>query len=212
MSKYSSQTVANLKELLKARKLSISGAKKDLIARLTENDNEIQSEPKAQPDPIPPVSEAPEQTNDVPIESNIETPQQSASEEKTLTVKYPEPPVAPIKELTLEEKTARAISDLEKQIERAKKFGDAAGQADAEKSLIRIQKFGIVETDKLVSSGLDSELGNGFHRARGGKFRGRGGRFNNRKGPYKKPTGSAEQKFSSEDEERRRKRAQRFGS
>jgi SAP domain-containing ribonucleoprotein len=192
MSTYSTQTVAQLKEVLKSRGLSTAGVKSDLVSRLEEADNATSAPAEAAP-----VSETPA-TAPEPVEEQKETlPAPPAEEEELLEIddaaeklekpEKPEPAaVEPKKELTPEERKAAAIELITKRIARAKKFGSEEDVSQAEKDLARVEKFGVdLGTALAREIGLASSEGlqtkhrhNSKSKSRGG--RGRGG-FKNRR-------------------------------
>ncbi|KAK6457276.1 uncharacterized protein RJT20DRAFT_38343 [Scheffersomyces xylosifermentans] len=183
MSDYNSNTVPQLKELLKGRGLSTDGKKADLVARLVENDS---AAPVAeeQPAEAAPVAEeaaptAAETTETAPSENaaseEVKPQEEPVSAESQPAEKEEEPP----KVLTAEERKQLAVDLLTKKISRAQKFGDEAGAEAAKKDLVRVEKFGVEAGTALAKEiGLvDRSLGNGFKKRFNGKRRN-----NNRKG------------------------------
>ncbi|GMM36504.1 Tho1 protein [Saccharomycopsis crataegensis] len=178
MSKYSSQTVAQLKELLKAKGLSTNGVKSDLVARLEEADSseEGKEEPVAtiasESADAAKVESAAEEANSEKPKQDVtseEKPEEGAKvttagdytiihpskdapkeeEEKEEKVVEEEKP----KELSPEELKSAAVELLNKKIEREKKFGGENSETtikDLEKSLARIEKFGITPESVLA--------------------------------------------------------------
>ena len=184
MAEYSSQTVAQLKELLKGRGLSTDGKKADLVKRLQDADNETE---KAQPvEATVEVTETETVATEIPTEEAPTEQAQSteltdataevASENKEAS--KPEP-----KTLTPEERKLLAVDLLQKKIARAKKFGDDAGAEEAQKNLARIEKFGVEPGTKLateiglIDRNLGSELNSkNFRRGKKRHGKGKGGR------------------------------------
>ncbi|ODV97623.1 hypothetical protein PACTADRAFT_23058, partial [Pachysolen tannophilus NRRL Y-2460] len=182
MVSYSSQTVAQLKELLKQKGLSAAGVKSDLIARLEESDQQEQSKadslvPEATEEKIvDKEEEQQEQQEDKDNEKELkpvynETLQDSSKEgkidssnvsndKKDETKNGGDEADGVSKEelqnLTPEEKKQKAIELLIKKIERAKKFGEERLAETHEKELKRVEKFGLE-----LSSDLARELGFG---------------------------------------------------
>lgn len=169
MSSYSTQTVAQLKELLKAKGLPTGGVKSDLIARLEEADKtngngadpeeellDIEEEPV---EAAPVVSESTETKSEETTESkkSTETKEEIKEEDKPKT----------IKQLTPEERKAAAIELINKRILRAKKFGSEEDVASAQKDLARVEKFGVELGTALAREiGLASSGGLREHRSK----------------------------------------------
>lgn len=171
MASYSSQTVAQLKELLKAKGLSLAGVKSDLVARLEESDNAVAVEEPAAETTLEPVPvEEP-----APVEAPVEAKEETVTETKETEEKPESKP-----ELTLEEKKQAAIEFLTAKIKRAQKFGDEASTKLSEAELKRIEKFGL-----NLSSDTAFELGFGvrdknFQFGNKKRFHGKGKRSRNR--------------------------------
>ncbi|ODQ78558.1 hypothetical protein BABINDRAFT_162765 [Babjeviella inositovora NRRL Y-12698] len=151
MSEYSAKTVAQLKELLKARNLSTAGVKQELIQRLDAADSET----------VPaeaPVEAPAEVPAEVPVETPAEVPAPAAPVAEALAKEVPAPVEAEEKKepkvLSADERKQLAIEFLTKKMKRAEKFGDDAGAEAAKKDLARVEKFG-VET----GTGLAREIG-----------------------------------------------------
>ncbi|CAX44101.1 protein THO1 homologue, putative [Candida dubliniensis CD36] len=155
MSDYSSQTVAQLKEILKGKGLSIEGKKADLVQRLQEHEpqQQQQQQQQQQPEPEPEVTEQQQQQPETKLEEN------SQENESTLTVIQPkeqqeqEEEPKP-KQLSPEERKQLAIELLTKKVQRAEKFGDEQAANDARKDLARVEKFGVE-----VGTALAREIG-----------------------------------------------------
>ncbi|KAI5952602.1 hypothetical protein KGF54_003469 [Candida jiufengensis] len=184
MSDYSSQTVAQLKEILKERGLSTEGKKADLVSRLIESDNSTTTTTSEQPkveESITTTTEQPEQTTtsseNKEEESTLSENQSQRNEESE------EKPKEEPKVLTAEERKQLAIELLQKKISRAEKFGDDSGVEQAKKDLKRVEKFGVelgtslAREIGLVDNSLkDRKFNNNNHR---GGFK---GRFNKNRG------------------------------
>lgn len=136
MSDYSSQTVPQLKELLKAKGLATDGKKADLVQRLAEADQAAETKPSEQP-VEPTTAELVPQDNDdnnnLTVVQPGETPKESAPAEEDAKPKV----------LTSEERKILAIELLTKKIKRAEKFGDDTSAETAKKDLARVEKFGV---------------------------------------------------------------------
>lgn len=153
MPEYSSQTVPQLKELLKAKGLSVDGKKADLVARLTESDGQ------AEPAPEPAAEEAPETE---PPQPETAEPEVKPTEPET-SEKSEEKPEKP-KPLTPEERKKLAVDLITKKIQRAEKFGDEQAAEAARKDLNRVEKFGVEPGTALAKEiGLvDKSFNNGL--------------------------------------------------
>ncbi|KAK6205169.1 uncharacterized protein RJT21DRAFT_13692 [Scheffersomyces amazonensis] len=180
MTDYNSNTVAQLKDLLKEKSLSLDGKKAELVQRLVDYDNQQASE--AAESVTEPVAEADGETiaEDVAsADSAVGTVAEESGEpaddkdESTLTVIQPAKKEEP-KVLTPEERKQLAIELLNKKIQRAEKFGDEAAAETARKDLVRVEKFGVEPGTALAREiGIvDRELGNK-------KFNNRRRRFSN---------------------------------
>ncbi|KAF6063857.1 SAP domain family protein [Candida albicans] len=131
MSDYSTQTVAQLKEILKGKGLSIEGKKADLVQRLHEHDTQQQQ---------PPQQQQPEVAEQQPEQPETKLEGKTQENESTLTVIQPkeqqqqqqqEEPKP--KQLSPEERKQLAIELLTKKVQRAEKFGDEQAANDAKK-------------------------------------------------------------------------------
>ncbi|ODV82319.1 uncharacterized protein CANTADRAFT_4330 [Suhomyces tanzawaensis NRRL Y-17324] len=153
MADYASQTVAQLKEVLKSKGLSTDGKKADLVARLTEadanGDELLAVEGETVAEPVAAEAAAPEQTSEAQPAEAV-APAAVADSESTLTVIQPaeeaakeEPKEEPPKVLTPEERKQLAVDLLQKKVLRAEKFGDEAAAEAAKKDLTRVEKFGV---------------------------------------------------------------------
>lgn len=163
MSNYASLTVAQLKDLLKAKSLPVDGKKADLISRLTEagagsNGNEL-DEPESettQAEPEKTKQEEPD-TADAPITEGAEEPAAGTAEK----AKNEKPKK---KVLTPEERKQLAVDLLTKKIKRAEKFGDEVLAQEARYNLARVEKFGVDPGTALakeigaVDRSINSEL------------------------------------------------------
>lgn len=142
MADYSSQTVAQLKEVLKSKGLSTEGKKADLVQRLIDNDNEPQAQPETeQPEKVETNNneEKPASSENGKTEENESTLKVIMPEEKKEDQSEEKKP----KDLSPEERKKLAVELLQKKIHRAEKFGDEAGAEAARKDLARVEKFGV---------------------------------------------------------------------
>ncbi|KAI5949488.1 hypothetical protein KGF57_004698 [Candida theae] len=200
MADYASQTVAQLKEVLKERGLSTEGKKADLVSRLTESDGanskaDITTDATAEPSTSnsvvtenEAVSEGAE--NSAQADTTAATTTTASSDTTTTTTsdtKEESKEEAP-KVLTPEERKSLAVELLNKKIARAEKFGDEAAAEQARKDLNRVSKFGVeLGTSLAKEIGLvDNKLGEkkSYGRFKGKKFGGkhhRGFKKNNRR-------------------------------
>lgn len=181
MSDYSSKKVAELKELLSARGLAVSGNKADLVARLEEADKAIPAETAAAAAEATAATEAAvEETTPAVTATSSSAPAAAAPEVIEVEAEKDSEPAAttttstsaaepitveddveeePVVEISDEDKQKQAIEDLEKQIKRKKRFatGDNdADIADLEKQLERIKRFGV---SAVPSNGLSLDKG-----------------------------------------------------
>ncbi|ABN66152.1 predicted protein, partial [Scheffersomyces stipitis CBS 6054] len=132
MSEYNSNTVAQLKDLLKERGLTTDGKKADLVNRLIEADSTKQEEPEvaeAEPEAVVAPIAAENEATEVIAEDSAPV----ADEDATLTPKV----------LSAEERKQLAIELLNKKVQRAVKFGDESAAEAARKDLVRVEKFGV---------------------------------------------------------------------
>ncbi|KAH3666959.1 hypothetical protein OGAPHI_003409 [Ogataea philodendri] len=182
MAGYSSQTVPQLKEVLKQRGLSTNGVKADLIARLEESDKiEAQldaedggEQKKVEPEPVQEPASTAEVTNEeksavaekpVPV-VETESKNESVEKEAETAPKEEKKPISP------EELKQAAVELLTKKIARAKKFGNEDEVPQLEASLRRIDKFGL-----SLDSALARDLGfkpakpHGNHNHKNGKHK-----------------------------------------
>lgn len=188
MSDYSTQTVAQLKEILKGKGLSIEGKKADLVQRLQEHDTQQQQPPQQQQQPEPEVAEQQPEQPETKLEGNTQ------ENESTLTVIQPkeqeqqqqEEPKP--KQLSPEERKQLAIELLTKKVQRAEKFGDEQAANDAKKDLARVEKFGVelgtalAREIGLVDNSLSNKKFNHHKRNNKRGFKGNKGR----KGGFRK--------------------------
>lgn len=188
MSDYSTQTVAQLKEILKGKGLSIEGKKADLVQRLQEHDSQQQQPPPQQQQPEPEVAEQQPEQPETKLEGNTQ------ENESTLTVIQPkeqeqqqEEEPKP-KQLSPEERKQLAIELLTKKVQRAEKFGDEQAANDAKKDLARVEKFGVelgtalAREIGLVDNSLSNKKFNHYKRNNKRGFKGNKGR----KGGFRK--------------------------
>lgn len=179
MADYASQTVAQLKEVLKGKGLSTDGKKADLVQRLVDADGAEEpagdaAEPAAEPAasgeaveeaaPVAPVAPedatAPEAAA-VPLASEPASGTPDAANGAGAV-----PTEATPKVLTADERKQLAVDLLQKKIARAQKFGDDDGAQAAKRDLARVEKFGVELGTALASEiGLgDRVLGNGVQK------------------------------------------------
>ncbi|KAI3405251.1 hypothetical protein KGF56_001943 [Candida oxycetoniae] len=199
MSDYSSQTVAQLKDILKSRGLSVEGKKADLVSRLIDSDNanteQAGSPAKAADAPIEATVAVAVEVEETKGDNNNASTAKPVpvTTESALTVIQPSNDLAkevtePPKVLTAEERKQLAIELLNKKVSRAEKFGDEKAAEQARKDLQRVEKFGVELGTALAREiGLvDKSLGT--HNR--GKFKSR--RFNarNNHGGFKKNRGN----------------------
>ncbi|KAG7855174.1 hypothetical protein KL919_004941 [Ogataea angusta] len=167
MAAYSSQTVPQLRELLKQRGLATNGVKADLIARLEESDK-IEAQLDAGDESGAKKDEPAPEQEPQPADTKPEEPKQEPAAEKTAAEAAKPPQTATAadsnetpetakeekKNLNPEELKQAAIELLNKKIARARKFGNEEDIAQLEASLKRIHKFGI-----SLDSALARDLG-----------------------------------------------------
>lgn len=177
MADYASQTVAQLKELLKAKGLSLDGKKADLVQRLqaadesaeapaaetsASNGTEAEStEPAAAAEPATEVAATePAAADAAPVANEAAGAENAAEGAAETEAKVEEKP----KPLTADERKQLAVELLQKKVLRAIKFGDEQGAEAAKKDLARVEKFGVELGTALAKEiGLvDKSLGNGF--------------------------------------------------
>lgn len=153
MSEYSSRKVAELKDLLKARGLSVTGTKPELIARLEESDKEEgsgqQDEENAgdgEQDVV--VEKTTENIADAGTTNNDEdeiketsAPSKAADTTATSNDNSGETSKEGEKEDEAQHLTNMVIAELEKRLKRSQRFGIA--DDDTEQRLARIKKLGI---------------------------------------------------------------------
>ncbi|CAH2351013.1 protein Tho1p [[Candida] railenensis] len=176
MADYASQTVAQLKEILKSKGLSLDGKKADLVQRLQEAEEATEVPAAASAS-----NGAESETTGVEVPAAISAPEPSAAEvvaaapastegdaasaaadaaDSEGAAKVEEKP----KPLTADERKQLAVELLEKKVQRAIKFGDEQAAEAAKKDLARVEKFGVELGTALAREiGLvDKSLGNGF--------------------------------------------------
>ncbi|KAI1607877.1 hypothetical protein EDD37DRAFT_660621 [Exophiala viscosa] len=183
---YAKKTVAELQEILKSRSLSHTGKKAELIARLTEADeeaaqNEATKAPPAEATSAPPaqIPEPAEEaaleptaaSQDAPVAEHIETTGTAAAADT-------EPAPAASESFALHLPTSEVDAELAKRKARAERFGVANGDVgaagtedpdtEAARGLERAKRFGTGQTAMgKLDEALPSEIG------RGGRKRGR---------------------------------------
>lgn len=181
MSEFSSLTVAQLKEALKAKGLATDGKKAELVSRLSEALTDETTDA-----PLAPVQDTSDETNAEPAKENgdateksndaepetAESAPEAAGEAEPETEKKPEKKV-----LTPEERKQLAVDLLTKKIKRAEKFGDEAAATAAKKDLARVEKFGVDPSTALAKEigaldrDVNTELSNKKFRRGNGKNR-----------------------------------------
>ncbi|KAG2733049.1 hypothetical protein G9P44_004039 [Scheffersomyces stipitis] len=185
MSEYNSNTVAQLKDLLKERGLTTDGKKADLVNRLIEADSTKQEEPEvaeAEPEAVVAPIAAENEATEVIAEDSAPV----ADEDATLTVVQPVTKEEP-KVLSAEERKQLAIELLNKKVQRAVKFGDESAAEAARKDLVRVEKFGVELGTALAREiGLvDKSLGDGHRRKFNNKRRNSNNNSNNNRKNFK---------------------------
>jgi SAP domain-containing ribonucleoprotein len=171
---YSTQTVPQLKELLKARGLATNGLKSELIARLEASDKSSATETKDKEllEETEPSVETKAEEEPTAAETKDEFESEETKEEPNEKVKE-EPKV---KILSPEERKAAALDLLNKKLARAKKFGSEEDAESVKKDIARIEKFGVEPGTALAKQlGLISKEGLTERRERRGS-QGRKGR------------------------------------
>lgn len=157
---YPTQTVSQLKELLKARGLATNGLKNDLVARLEQSDNETGAENGEVTKPLE-TDAAPvttEDSNDT-LEAAAETKAEE-EEAKPETTEETETPKPKVKVLTPEERKAHALELLQKKLNRAKKFGSEEDAENVKRDIARVERFGVEPGTSLAKElGLVSKEG-----------------------------------------------------
>ncbi|RDW26719.1 hypothetical protein B0I72DRAFT_152301 [Yarrowia lipolytica] len=173
MSDYSSKKVAELKELLSARGLAVSGNKADLVARLEEADKAIPAdkaaataeagaaadaavdaaveETSSATATAPEVIEVAKTEESAPAADAAAAAAAAAATKETPStsteaITVEDDVEETVVELSDEDKQKQAIEDLEKQIKRKKRFATGDNDADIaglEKQLERIKRFGV---------------------------------------------------------------------
>lgn len=158
MADYSSQTVAQLKEILKSKGLATNGVKSDLIQRLEEADKQAESGASAEgaasatgPDAADATATGTTEAAAAPAEpiaaaGNAPASTEAAAEpvaEPATDAPAEAPKPKPFTEYTPEERKVAALDLLNKKLTRAKKFGDETSAEAIKKDISRIEKFGI---------------------------------------------------------------------
>lgn len=185
MTEYATQTVAQLKEILKEKGLSVEGKKADLVQRLNDatSSGEAKTEDVAEGENVVAPAEAAAETSETVADAGEAATEAAPTSEavtegtgeSTLTIIQPTPKEEP-KILSPEERKQLAVELLKKKVSRAEKFGDDVAAEAARKDLARVEKFGVeLGTSLAREIGLvDKSLGNGgkkFGKKRG--FKGR---------------------------------------
>ncbi|PWN34190.1 uncharacterized protein FA14DRAFT_191266 [Meira miltonrushii] len=210
--------VVDLKKLLGDAALPQSGTKAELIKRLLENPSATASlngggaGAADEEDLLGETAEAPQSLSTAPaatVPSAKPTPA-AAPAPTTTTESAP----APVPEKDAETQKAEVIAELEKRKARAIKFGMPTDEVDAK--IQRIQKFGLQEESVVSIDALDGELKGGKKNRKEAKAEKNGnGQASG------KPAKNAEKKsvaappvvaLDPVEEEKKRKRAERFGA
>jgi SAP domain-containing ribonucleoprotein len=155
---YSTQTVPQLKELLKARGLATNGLKSELIARLEESDKASDTEAKHEEllEETEPTAETKAEVEPTPTETKDRLQSEETKEEPYEEVKEE----SKVKILSPEERKAAALDLLNKKLARAKKFGSEEDAETVKKDIARIEKFGVEPGTALAKQlGLISKEG-----------------------------------------------------
>ncbi|CCF49688.1 hypothetical protein NDA11_001483 [Ustilago hordei] len=214
-SKLQSLKVTELKQLLTAAGLAVSGNKPDLIQRLLENPQATASlgggegaaSSPAQPPAAPaPVSADPTPTPALalaasePALSTTTTTQNGAVQTFTTSTSPAEP--------SEEEGRQALIVELEKRKARAAKFGQPLGEA--ERKLERAIKFGLDPTEEAAVSKLTKPLSNPADKRKEKKER-REAVVVEKKPEETEDERKEREKREEEEKEKARRRAERFG-
>ncbi|WPK26870.1 hypothetical protein PUMCH_004235 [Australozyma saopauloensis] len=181
MSELSALTVAQLKEALKEKGLSVDGKKADLVARLTEaqeSTNELDEVEEEKAPQEEAKDDAPEAEVPAIAAEKAAEPEQAAAAEPAAETEKEEKPEKKV--LTPEERKQMAVDLLTKKIKRAEKFGDEAAATAAKKDLARVEKFGVDPSTALakeigaLNRDVNTELSNKKFRRGNGKGKGKG--------------------------------------
>ena len=171
--------VPELKHLLQAAHLPVSGNKADLIARLLENpaataslDSEAPAPAAAEPASVAPVeaAEVPAPTAQASTEAPAPAPPAGVEEVPAEPVDAgaaAKPEITAHVELTAEERKAAAVEELKRRLKRAEKFGAPEETvADIKAQIGRAEKFGVSEEvlKTLGIAALDSKISDGPRR------------------------------------------------
>lgn len=208
-SKLASLKVADLKQLLTAAGLPVSGNKPDLIQRLLENPAATASlgggaPAVASPAPTPAAVAAPAPAAPSPAPVDASTPAPAPAPEAASNGQTTEAP-----QQSEEERRQALIAELEKRKARAAKFGQPLGEA--ERKLERAIKFGLDPEEEAGVAKLSKPLA-----TREPKRRGEKGEKKEVEGKAAKEQETEEQKQArlaavKAEKEKARKRAERFG-
>ncbi|KAK5103058.1 hypothetical protein LTS08_003861 [Lithohypha guttulata] len=237
MADYAKKTVAELQEILKSRGLPSSGKKAELVARLTEADKTVETDPvesaPATEDALPEAEPAKEPE---PVTQDASTDQQEETSTETVSKEAAAPTAEEKKDYSIGIAASDIDNEMAKRKARAERFKTAPANADAEttetatpdtdaiKHLERAQRFG-TGTNAIgkLDEALSSERPRGSKRGAGAvdenatlddpglkrNFNKKGGRFNGRKtGGAGKPTGVAKPGSNAFSNEKDKKAAE----
>ncbi|WFD18533.1 hypothetical protein MCAP1_000737 [Malassezia caprae] len=192
--------VPELKELLQAADLPVSGNKADLIKRLLENPKATASLESSTGDAPAPSEPTPAQSTEKNEATSETVTKESAPEAATQPAEKQGEQPATSSEPTMEARTEALLAELEKRKARAVRFGQP--YEELEKRITRIRKFGMEAEDGEDTGRLDSELKKSRPKAAASQP------------PAKTaaPTPApSEPAVDAEELERRKRRAERFG-